>query len=58
MLSILITHYNRPKALESCIKAIKELNFPFPIEIVVSDDCSDKENLSNILMPFHSMKKL
>lgn len=40
MLSILITHFNRPEALKICIAAIRGLKFTMPIEIVVSDDCS------------------
>ena len=45
MLSILITNYNRPDALAICITAIKNLEFPLPVELVVSDDCSDPEKL-------------
>jgi len=45
MLSILITHYNRPAALAICIAAIRSLEFPLPIELVVSDDCSEPEKL-------------
>lgn len=44
-LSILITHYNRPSALEECISAIRELNIHISYEIVVSDDGSDAKNL-------------
>jgi|GEM_PF-2913828 len=41
MLSILITHYNRPKALKKCIDAFKEvLTKETKFEIVVSDDGS------------------
>jgi glycosyltransferase involved in cell wall biosynthesis len=43
MISILITHYNRPDALEKCITAIRNLDFPLPVELLVSDDCSDPE---------------
>ncbi|WP_456439204.1 glycosyltransferase family 2 protein [Psychroserpens sp.] len=45
MLSILITNYNRPDALAICITAIKNIEFPLPVELVVSDDCSDPEKL-------------
>lgn len=47
-LSILITHYNRPKALAICIEAIKSIEFSMPTEIVVSDDASDSKNLSQL----------
>ena len=46
-ISILITHYNRPKELLLCIEAIKRLNIPNS-EIVVSDDASKKENIEII----------
>lgn len=46
MLSILITHFNRPEALAICIAAIKKVKFQIPIELVVSDDGSRPENLS------------
>lgn len=48
MLSILITHYNRPSALEVCLKSISDLQLDFPYEIVVSDDGSTDENLLKI----------
>lgn len=44
MLSILITHYNRPNALKKCLKAISDLNLHIPYEVVVSDDGSSQEN--------------
>ncbi len=44
MLSILITHYNRPYALGACLQSIYELDLEIPYEIVVSDDGSTKEN--------------
>lgn len=48
MLSILITHYNRPGALGICIDAIRNLKFPLPIELIVSDDCSSPEKLEQL----------
>lgn len=42
MISILITHYNRPEALKSCLAGFQ--NLPFSYEIVVSDDGSSEEN--------------
>lgn len=48
MLSILITHYNRPQALVACIKAIKDITFDFNYEIVVSDDGSDPDSIDLI----------
>ncbi|MGK0307327.1 MAG: glycosyltransferase involved in cell wall biosynthesis [Urechidicola sp.] len=48
MISILITHYNRPNALKACIQNIRSINWPIPFEIVVSDDGSTDENLSKI----------
>lgn len=47
-LSVLITHYNRPKALQKCLEAILKLNFNCLIELVVSDDGSEPENLRAI----------
>lgn len=44
MLSVLITHYNRPHALKACLQAIKDVDFGMPVEIVVSDDGSSLEN--------------
>ncbi len=43
MLSILITHYNRPKALAKCIEALRGFGFDVPFELVVSDDGSSAE---------------
>jgi len=41
MISILITHYNRPEVLEKCISSLRKLAWgSIPIEIVVSDDAS------------------
>ncbi len=48
MLSILITHFNRPKALQSCLKAINDLELNIPYEVVVSDDGSSADNLMMI----------
>ena len=48
MLSILITHYNRPKSLKECLQAIQALKLEYPHEIVVSDDCSAFENIELI----------
>ncbi|WP_431135833.1 glycosyltransferase family 2 protein [Psychroserpens mesophilus] len=48
MLSILVTHYNRPEALAICISAIQSLKFPLPVELVVSDDCSTPDNLKQL----------
>lgn len=42
MLSILITHYNRPAALSKVVKAFREIESPVPVEIVVSDDASEQ----------------
>jgi glycosyltransferase involved in cell wall biosynthesis len=44
MLSILITHYNRPKALKVCLKSINDLDLSIPFEIIVCDDGSTKSN--------------
>ncbi len=48
MLSILITHYNRPMALNKCLNVIQSLEWNIPYEIVVSDDGSKKEFISQI----------
>lgn len=48
MLSILITHFNRPKALQECICSIRGFDFGIEYEIVVSDDCSSIENINQI----------
>ena len=48
MLSILITSYNRPKALEACLLAIHQLDLKIPFEVVVSDDGSENEQLELI----------
>lgn len=47
LISILITHYNRPTDLFKCIKAIQESGIS-NFEIVVSDDASTPENLNNL----------
>ncbi len=47
-ISFLITHFQRPSALEALIKSIRTTPFSFKYEIVVSDDCSSKENLLEI----------
>jgi glycosyltransferase involved in cell wall biosynthesis len=44
MLSILITHYNRPKALKKCLSSIADLKLTIPFEVIVSDDGSLVEN--------------
>ena len=44
LISILITHYNRPLDLLKCLNAIKEINLN-NYETVVSDDGSEKENI-------------
>lgn len=48
MLSILITHYNRPKALMKCIRALRQFDFGIRYELVVSDDGSSLEVLNQI----------
>ncbi|MFK7782438.1 glycosyltransferase family 2 protein [Psychroserpens sp.] len=48
MLSILITHFNRPEALAICIEAIIKIEFPIPIELVVSDDGSQLKYLDQL----------
>lgn len=48
MLSVLITHYNRPEALAICIAAIRKLEFSVPIELVVSDDGSKPEHVKEL----------
>lgn len=47
IISFLITHFNRPKALQACIGAIRNVNLP-SYEIVVSDDSSTMENIKTI----------
>lgn len=47
-ISFLITHYNRPLALEQCIDAIHNLKMAIKFEIVVSDDFSDLNVLDKI----------
>jgi|TARA_R100000479_G_scaffold33554_3_gene14187 glycosyltransferase involved in cell wall biosynthesis len=43
MISILITHYNRPKALEQCVASFLAFKRgALPIEIIVTDDGSKK----------------
>jgi glycosyltransferase involved in cell wall biosynthesis len=42
-ISFLVTHFNRPAALKSCIESIKKLSLAH-YEIVVSDDGSAAEN--------------
>jgi len=48
MLSILITHYNRPIALQACLDTILDLKLAIPYEIVVTDDGSTQENVNRI----------
>ncbi len=48
VLSILITSYNRPAALQKCVEAIREIDWPVSVEVVVSDDASTPEALSEI----------
>lgn len=48
MLSILITHYNRPSALKKCINALRNYNFNLDYEIIISDDGSDLAILKSI----------
>lgn len=48
MLSILITHYNRPEALKKCINTLRDFNFNINYEIVVSDDGSNIENIEKL----------
>lgn len=43
MISILISHYKRPKTIIECLKAIRLVAWDRPIEIVVADDGSDSE---------------
>ncbi len=40
MLSILITHYERPQIIAECLDKIRQINWACKIEIVVSDDGS------------------
>ena len=47
-LSILITRYKRPDALKQCVSAIRTVKWPGSYEIVVSDDGSGPEILSEI----------
>lgn len=47
LISILITHYNRPLDLLKCLDALKKINLT-NFEIVVSDDGSDAENITLI----------
>lgn len=56
LISILITHYNRPLDLLKCLNAIKEINLN-NYEIVVSDDGSEKENI-NLLKEYKIDKLL
>lgn len=48
MLSVLITSYNRPNALSACLEAIKAMDFDIPYEVVVTDDGSKEEHISEI----------
>jgi len=48
LLSIFITHYNRPNALKKCLQIIHSINWPVSYEVVVSDDGSNNENLKVI----------
>jgi len=48
MLSILITHFNRPNALNKCLEVLHEINWGIPFEIIVSDDGSTLENIEII----------
>jgi len=48
MVSILITHYNRPLALKKCIANLHSIDWKVPYEIVVSDDGSTNENIEHI----------
>ncbi len=45
MVSVLITSYNRPSAVKTCIEYILALNLKIPFEIVVSDDGSSDNNI-------------
>ena len=56
LISLLITHYNRPLDLLKCLNAIKEINLN-KYEIVVSDDGSEKENI-NLLKEYKIDKLL
>lgn len=44
----MITTYNRPKALKSCVEAIQNVKWPLPFEVLVSDDASTEANLQQI----------
>lgn len=46
-ISILITHYNRPQDLLSCIEAIKKAAIPNS-ELIISDDCSETSVIDQI----------
>lgn len=45
--SLLVTHYNRSASLKRLLESFRELKCSFN-EIIVSDDCSDKEHIINL----------
>ena len=50
MISVLITHFNRPKELKVCLEAFQDLNID-NVRYVVSDDGSDipiQDNFKNL----------
>jgi len=48
LISFLITHYNRPQSLATCINSIHHHVAKINYEIIISDDCSKKENIEKI----------
>lgn len=44
MISILITHYKRPNVINDCLQALRSVSWSRPIEIVVTDDGSSRED--------------
>lgn len=48
MISILITHYNRPIPLKVCLESLHELKLQQSYEVVVVDDGSTKDNLARL----------
>ena len=45
--TLLITHFNRPKSLLRLLRSVEELSMSFG-EVLVSDDCSNPENLVDL----------
>ena len=51
-LSVVVITYNHEKYIKKCLDSILEQNIDFPIEIIISDDCST-DNTQRIIKNYH-----